>query len=141
MKNLLYIGIIFLIILGCASPKPTSDKTFSKEEKPVLKDTVRIANDELEYEIIIFDPGFNSWFATNARPRNYYSQSYLEARNQVWVIGWNNYARRGHRLFEMQIDYENNINYGYEVNYMLFNYLTYFQLSNNIKLGSFAPRI
>ena len=37
--------------------------------------------------------------------------------------------------------YENNINYGYEVNYMLFNYLTYFQLSNNIKLGSFAPRI
>lgn len=140
MKNLPILIFLLLLVLSCSSPK-TSGKTFSKEEKPVLSDTVRIANDGLEYEIIIFDPGFNSWFATNARPRNYYSQSYLETRNQVWVIGWNNYARRGHRLFEMQIDYENNINYGYEVNYMLFNYLTYFQLSNNIKLGSFAPRI
>jgi len=41
----------------------------------------------------------------------------------------------------MSIDYQNNIDYGYEVNYMLFNYLSYFQLTNNIRLGGFAPRI
>ena len=38
-------------------------------------------------------------------------------------------------------NYETNINYGYEVNYMLYNYLVYFQLKNNQKLGGFSPRI
>jgi hypothetical protein len=41
----------------------------------------------------------------------------------------------------MTINYETNINYGYEVNYMLYNYLVYFQLKNNQKLGGFSPRI
>jgi hypothetical protein len=44
-------------------------------------------------------------------------------------------------LYEMRIDYENNINYGYEVNYLIFNYLVYFQLTYNQQLGSFIPRI
>ena len=38
-------------------------------------DTVRIANDELEYEVIIIDPGFSTWLNSTALPRNYYSQS------------------------------------------------------------------
>lgn len=141
MKNLIYIGFIFALIFGCTTAKTSTGNTFSKEEKPVLGDTVRIANDDLEYEVIIFDPGFNTWFASYAKPRNFYSQEYMKARNQIWVIGWNIQARQGNQMFEMQIDYENNIDYGYEVNYMLFNYLTYFQLSNNIRLGGFAPRI
>lgn len=109
-----------------------------------VNDTVRIVNDELEYEVIIIDPGFNGWFNMYAKPRNYYTQSYLEARNTIWVQEWNNRAMspttsRG--LFEMRIDYQPGIDYGYEVNYMLFNYLTYYQLTNRIRLGGFAPRI
>jgi hypothetical protein len=103
-------------------------------------DTIRIANDSLEYEVVIFDPGFNSWLL-RAAPRGYYSQSYLEARNQVWVQQWNiKAATQGSgSLFLMQIDYDPKINYGYEVNYLLFNYLTYFQLQNKISLGTFQP--
>lgn len=141
MKNLIYIGFILILALGCATTKSSTEKTFSKENNGIASDTIRIANDELEYEVLIFDTGFNSWFLTNGKPRNFYSQEYLETRNQAWVIGWNIKARQGNPLFEMQIDYQNNIDYGYEVNYMLFNYLTYFQLTNNIRLGSFVPRI
>jgi hypothetical protein len=107
-------------------------------------DTIRIANDDLQYEVIIIDPGFNSWFAAHAKPRNHYSQQYLEARNRIWVNEWNMRATqpgRNANLFGMQIDYQDTIDYGYEVNYMLYYYLTYFQLANNIKLGGFAPRI
>lgn len=141
MKNLVYIGILFIVIFGCNATKNNNAKIFKQDDKAVQNDTVRIANDELEYEVIIIDPGFNSWFYTYAKPRDYYSQQYLEARNRTWVIEWNARANRGDRLIDMSIDYQNNIDYGYEVNYMLYNYLTYFQLTNNIKLGGFVPRI
>ena len=44
-------------------------------------------------------------------------------------------------LYEMTINYDSTTNYGYEVNYMIYNYLVYFQLTNNQKLGGFTPRI
>ena len=141
MKNLIYIGFIFILIFGCTTSKNSSGNNFSKETKLSANDTVKIVNDELEYEVIIIDPGFNSWFQSYAKPRNFYSQEYLEARNRVWVIEWNVRATQGNPLYEMSIDYRNDIDYGYEVNYMLFNYLTYFQISNKIKLGGFSARI
>ena len=79
---LLLIAILFILI-GCN----TTQERKSFDDKPELKsDTIRIANDKIEYEVIIIDPGFTSWFNTNAKPKNYYSQSYLEARNRTWVI-------------------------------------------------------
>lgn len=125
---------------GCSTSN-MQEKKISKKGNLTTNDTVKIINEEINYEIIIIDPGFNSWYVSYAKPRNYYSQNYLETRNRDWVIGWNNLFMRGSRLIDMSIDYQNNTNYGYEVNYMLFNYLTYFQLSNKINLGGFVPRI
>ncbi len=42
---------------------------------------------------------------------------------------------------ELQIDYQQGIDYGYEVNYVLYNYFIYFQLTYNQRLGPFVPRI
>ena len=143
MKNFITFIIIALLIISCSSTKDASSK--KEATSSVAKnDTVRIANDELEYEVIIIDPGFSSWLASRARPRNHYSQSYMETRNRVWVTNWNinvNSSSRNRGLFEMSINYDNNIDYGYEVNYLLFNYLTYFQITNNIQLGGFSARI
>jgi hypothetical protein len=47
----------------------------------MTNDTIRIANDTLEYEVIIIDPGFSTWLASRSLPRNYHSQSYLENKN------------------------------------------------------------
>ncbi len=135
------VGLIFGLFLSCNASQ--ANKIFTENENP-NNDTIRISNEELEYEIIIFDPGFNAWLRSNARPRGYYSQSYLEARNRAWVIEWNaraNLPLQNRNLYEMQIDYNANTNYGYEVNYLLFNYLVYFQQKNNVNLGGFSPRI
>jgi hypothetical protein len=135
------VGLIFGLLLSCNASQ--GNKTFSDTKNP-NNDTIRISNEELEYEIIIFDPGFNAWLRSNARPRGYYSQSYLEARNRVWVLEWNlraNLPLENRNLYEMRIDYNSSTNYGYEVNYLLFNYLVYFQQKNNVNLGGFSPRI
>lgn len=42
-------------------------------------------------------------------------------------------------LYDMTIDYQRNISYGYEVNYLLYNYLVYFQHKNRQRLGGVVP--
>ncbi|MVO10321.1 hypothetical protein GOQ30_14200 [Flavobacterium sp. TP390] len=137
--------IILVGILGIAIACDTT-KDIASTDKPKLEsDTIHIANDKIEYEVTIIDAGFQSWFNTNARPRNFYSQNYLEARNRVWVLEWNRRAMNPYQfnpnLYELQINYDSNIDYGYEVNYMIYNYLVYFQLKNKQRLGMFMPRI
>ena len=118
----------------------------TKEKKSTAEktsDTIRIANDSLEYEVIIIDSGFNSWLYGNAKPRGFYSESYLENRNQIYVTEWNNRVmqpQRYNNLYEMQINYDRNIHYGYEVNYLIYNYMIYFQITNKQQLGGFVPR-
>jgi hypothetical protein len=55
-------------------------------DSSMTNDTIRIANDTLEYEVIIIDPGFSTWLASRSLPRNYHSQSYLE--NKKYTVGW-----------------------------------------------------
>ncbi|GGD33021.1 DUF6146 family protein [Flavobacterium orientale] len=142
MKISLLISAFCLLVISCNSYK---SKSFAKEPTTGVNDTIRIANDELEYEVIIIEPGFNAWLASRAMPRDYYSQSYLEARNNLWVIEYNSRALQSSRydpnLYPMQIDYRRGIDYGYEVNYMLYNYLVYFQLTYKQKLGGFQARL
>ena len=133
---------VFSILVACNSSK--TQKKF--DDKPKLEsDTIRISNKEIEYDVIIIDGRFASWFNTYARPRSFYTQSYLEARNRVWVLEWNRRAmlpsQYNPNLYEMTINYETNVDYGHEVNYMIYNYLVYFQLTNKQQLGGFMPRI
>lgn len=142
MKTLVWICIGILVVLGCSTPKNTLPST---ENNVTKNDTIRIANEELEYEVIIIEPGFDMWLETNAKPREYYSQSYLESRNRVWVLYYNERVLDSRRfdplLYEMQINYQSNVNYGYEVNYLLYNYLLFFQLKYKQRLGGFEPRL
>ena len=133
---------VFSILVACNSSK--TQKKF--DDKPKLEsDTIRISNNEIEYDVIIIDGGFTSWFNTYARPRSFYTQSYLEARNRVWVLEWNRRAmlpsQYNPNLYEMTINYETNVDYGHEVNYMIYNYLVYFQLTKKQQLDGFVPRI
>ena len=98
-----------------------------------------------EFEVIIIDNGFSTWLASRAYPRNYYSLQYLENKNNLYVTEWNSRVLQPQRyspnLYEMSIDYRPDIRYGYEVNYMLYNYLLYFQLKYKQRLGGFEPRL
>ncbi len=143
MRTFFVIVLISVLFLSCG---PSQRVVLPNQETNITEqDTVKISNDELEYEIIIIEPGFNVWLQTVARPEGYYSQSYLESRNRVWVSEWNYRVLQPYaynpNLYEMQIDYNPTIDYGYEVNYKLFNYLVYFQIQYKQRLGGFVPRI
>ena len=143
MKKAVFILLICLGAISCNTPKNVnSNKEIASN---VEQDTVRIANDELEYEIIIIEPGFSTWLLSRAKPEGYYSQDYLENKNQIFVSEWNSRVLQPQRyspnLYEAPIDYQPNIDYGYEVNYKLYNYFMYFQLHYKQQLSGFTPRI
>lgn len=139
--------LLAIVIFSCAEQNITND--VSANEKAIFNqkanDTTTIANDSLEYEIIIIDAGFNTWLQSIARPRGYYNQAFLENRNNFFVTEWNIRVNQPFRydpnLYELQINYQQNIDYGYEVNYQLYNYFIYFQRKYNQRLGPFIPRI
>ena len=138
-----------LFLFACGSGKDNATVAITEEEKELFnsdkEDTLRIASEETEYEIIIIEPGFYTWLNSIAKPKGYYSQSYLENRNQIYVMNWNqrvlNPMQYNPNLYQWQIDYDPNIDYGYDVNWQLYNYFIYFQRKYNQRLGPFLPRI
>lgn len=143
MKKIIYILILIFTIIACSTASKNTAVANAPKKHPEVNDTVRIANDSLEYEVIIIDNGFSYWLASMAQPRNYYSLSYLENKNYMYVTEWNIRVLQPQRynpnLYEMSIDYRPEIHYGYEVNYLIYNYMIYFQNTYKQKLGGYVP--
>ncbi|KOP36742.1 hypothetical protein DBB36_08655 [Flavobacterium sp. WLB] len=143
MKKCISILIIALTIIACS----TTSKNIVSADTPAtnkkISDTVRIANDSLEYEVIIIDNGFSTWLQSRAYPRNYHSLAYLENKNNLYVTEWNSRVLQPQRyspdLYEMSINYRPDIHYGYEVNYLIYNYMIYFQNTYKQKLWGYVP--
>jgi len=135
MKYLIIISIILASFISCNSNKTIINNNATESSSSVNNDTIRIANNELEYEILIFEPGFQSWLATQP-PMGHYGLSFLESKNQLFVLEYNNRViqNKSRKLYEQEINYDSTVRYGLEVNYLLFNYFKYFQQKYKQKL-------
>lgn len=147
MKSFTYSIIIVVLIAFVACGIPRSKVTYGDErlQNQKYSDTVKMTSDDGEYQIIIIEPGFYGWLNSIARERGYYSQSFFETRNLMLVQEYNLRVQQPERfdpnLYPFRIDYYPGINYGYELNYQLYNYFVYFQLHYNQRLTPIEPRI
>jgi hypothetical protein len=121
--------------MSCSTQKKGANQRF--EDSKVDNDTIRIANDSLEYEIVIIEPGFNAWLASQ-RPRGYYGLNYLDQRNKFYVTIYNMRVNDpmsfDPNLYPFRINYEMDVDYGYEVNYLLYHYFLFFEEKYNQRL-------
>ncbi|AZQ45217.1 hypothetical protein EJ995_09620 [Nonlabens ponticola] len=127
------VSIVILASCGSNQAKYPNDT----EPTAVAGDTIRIANDSLEYEIIIIEPGFNAWLATQP-PRGYFTPAIMDASNDRKVLEYNlrvnaplNYDPS---LYVFRIDYDRDVDYGDEVTFLLFNYFRFFEQRYNQRL-------
>ncbi len=134
---LLIFGSFLVTACHSSKTKAQSETSGTAEATEVAPDTIRIENDELEYEIIILELGFNNWLATQP-PMSYFSLNVLENRNKAYVFEWNQRAANptawNPNLYNQFIDYDPTIRYGLEVNYMLYMYFEFFQQKYRQKL-------
>lgn len=135
-KIYVFLSLIFFVSCGVSQQKELlyRDEVDSRGSSSFENGVVKISNPEEEYEVIIYDTGFESWFRSNARQRGYYSKSFLEMKNRIWVMNFNSRNRMGTSGYDYIIDYTPAVDYGYEVNYMLYHYLQYFQQMNRVRL-------
>ena len=129
IKRAVFIGLIFLVVF---QPDGYCQKKMNRVK--VKPDTVAV--DSVKYELIVLDPGFDSWLATKP-PETYYSKEYYELKNKLYVTEWNyrfsNPARFGSQ-YETRIDYDMFTDYGLDLNYRLFYYFLFFEEMNHVKL-------
>ena len=136
MRTLLAAIVFISILAGACHSSKTGTQTDGKSTSQdtltgtATLDTIKMENDELEYEIIILEIGFNQWLVTQP-PMNYWSLNVLQQRNRAYVFEWNQRAANptawNPNLYNQFIDYEPTINYGLEVNYLLYMYFEFFQ--------------
>lgn len=133
MRNIAFFFTMMFLVSSCGSITPAIDKSDQLPDH-----AVRITNDELEYEIIIIDIGFDTYLHSIAKPANFYSQSYYENKNIFYVSEWNIRAgdpmRYDPNLYENQIDYIQGVDYGLDVNYKLYNYFKFVEYKYKVRL-------
>jgi len=92
--------------------------------------------DSVEYELIVMDPGYDTYLAMQP-PMEYHSKQYYEHWNYRYVTEWNirhlDPLRYGD-MYEVYIDYRTDIDYGMELNYKLYYYFRFFEEENGVDL-------
>jgi hypothetical protein len=76
--------LLSFCLLSCGSLKKVPQTDIAKGISIADPQT-----DSIEYQLIVIDPGFSSWFETRRKPEWYYSLDYLESWNDRYVKAWN----------------------------------------------------
>ncbi len=124
MKALSIVGFLLVLMWAC-SPQKQIVK---------IKPTTVQSKDSTEYELIVSDPTFETWFALNSNPAKDHSNDYYRSWNSKYVADWNYHYTSGHNshVFENYIDYDNSIDYGIELNRKLYYYFRFVETSLKI---------
>jgi hypothetical protein len=117
------------ILLSCS---PVKQVAKTPEARKI--ELLTAQKDSTEYELIVIDPGFESWFVMNRKPAWYYTNDYLANWNYQYVISWNEKVRNPSQYngnpgnpFIQEIDYRRDVDYGLDLNYKLYQYFRYIE--------------
>lgn len=122
MKQFVYIVLIIFSAHVFASAQENENKVSIK--------------DSLEYELVIIDVHFDSWFAKNSKPKEFYNVDYYTLKNRRYVQSWNNlFAAGKHRdIVENSIEYNQTLEYGLDLEYKLYYYFLFIEQYHGVSL-------
>jgi hypothetical protein len=133
MKTPVIIVLLLVVLCACSTQKGmvyvTPARHVAERNVAEMNTAVRnvAASDSSEYELVVFDPQFETWFLTNYSPAKDHSNEYYQSWNNQYVTDWNYHYMAGHypRIFENYIDYDDRANYGIDLNRKLYYYFRY----------------
>lgn len=121
--------MIFLLLAGTMTMLTAQQDTLQFEP---YGDT----SDSVEYELIVMDPGYDSYLVSQP-PMDFHTQQYYEHWNYRYVTEWNmrhmDPIQYGD-IYEVYVDYRPEIDYGLKLNYRLYHYFRFFEKENGVDL-------
>lgn len=131
MKLLLILSIV--IFAAC-----TSQKSGERHLSPRIE-----INDSTQYELLVFDSGFENWYALRNSKVQERSKEYYHSWNIQYVSEWNNRVRssRHSQIYGQPIDYHPNEDYPLEIEHKLFYYFQYVEHELGIPLLTNGPSV
>ena len=127
MKLIYFIGIVAIMALSC-SPARQAAKTSEVQ--------LQQSKESTEYELIISDAKFDSWYQLNFTKTKDHSNEYYHTKNIIAAINWDEYFRTGKytEVVDSYLNYQPHIDYGIELNRRLFWYFKYVQENFHVPL-------
>ena len=116
--------LVLVLFVACASQK---DVAQNKKGRCAIKDST-------QYELIVFDSGFDFWLASHQTVSTQHSNEYYQSMNHQYALEWNRRYASGDPRINSYIDYNLNKNYGFDFNYKLYMYFRFFEDTNRVKL-------
>lgn len=130
MRNLCF---LFTVIIGFLFTDIVNAQEKSQENSGIEVN----ANDSIEYELLVFDAGFETYLVTVPYSKEFYSNKYYKHWNILYCAEWNrrhqNPLRYGD-FYETSIDYDPSIEYGIDFNFKLYQYFQFVESEYDIIL-------
>lgn len=125
------IFLFMILITACSTQKIT------KNQAPRIE-----VNDSTQYELLVFDNEFESWYAMKNSPASSRSKDYYHNWNIQYIHAWNNRVStsRNSNIYGGTIDYHANEDYPVEIEHKLFYYFQYVEQVLKIPLLPNSPR-
>lgn len=120
--------LFMLILTSCYSSK----KVLTKSQHVEMINN----NDSTEYSLVVLDPGYEFYLATQPSA-SFHSQEYYESWNEQYVREWNMRHRNPLQyggFYETEINYNAREDYGLDLNYRLYYYFQFIKDKYGIRL-------
>lgn len=83
IRLLIFMGICTIVFACNTGKKSVKHQSFNKN------DSISIVNDSTEYELVVFDNYFESWYISKNFPSNTRNIEYYKLWNKRYVVDWN----------------------------------------------------
>ncbi len=133
MKKIWLIALVFVIGWACSS---------KKQVVMVQVKDATVAEDSIEYELVVFDAEFETWYLMRSGKALERSNNYYMNWNRQYINAWNHKAMTGRygNLFNSTIDIDPNKDYGLDINKKLFYYFIFVERHLKIPILPHGPQ-
>ncbi|HEY4538969.1 MAG TPA: DUF6146 family protein [Faecalibacter sp.] len=128
---------ILLIIIGFLSFTNCAHQVVQNQPDTESNKLTFKPDENGEYDIIVFDPQYDIFLKTHARPQNYQSHEFYKNRNRFYVSIWNQRHMMpsvyNPDLYAVSIDLDPNIEYGHEFEYKLYQFFKFIEWKYRVR--------
>ena len=117
--------VFFISILGC-----------SVEKNAVTSLSENNLSDSTKYELIVAEPGFDTWLLSNLTAEWHHSDEFYKQWNKLYASEWNyRYSQPKYSgPYDYPVDYDPTIEYGKEIEHKLYWFFKFMEEKYDMEL-------